>query len=96
MTNQQIIAKEAITNNIYAEEQTLEFIKKYGEIPLHTFQGWKQRGYLVKKGEKAKVITHLWKFKKQTIISNNDEEIESTNCYLCKAYLFTREQVQKL
>ena len=33
-----------------------------GDLPFHTFQDWKSRGYSVKKGEHALFTADLWKY----------------------------------
>lgn len=96
MTNLQIIVHEAVAHKIYTEDEAIEMIEKHGELPLHTFQAWKKRGYTVKKGEKATIATKLWKFK--TFVKENDdgEDDEVEKAYLYRAYLFTAEQVEKI
>jgi len=46
MTNQEIIEKEKMLNGIDCE--------------AHTYAGWLQIGYRVKKGEKARFKTSIW------------------------------------
>ena len=96
MTNKEIIIGEAILNNVFTEEQICEYMQTFGELPLHTFAAWKARGYAVKKGEKAKIATRLWKYKKGVKQNENGEDEENENCYLCKAFLFTAEQVERI
>lgn len=96
MTNLNIIVNEAVANKIFTKEEAIEIIKERGELPIHTFQAWKSKGYIVKKGEKAKIATRLWKFKKGTVENDDGKEEERENYYLCKAYLFTEEQVEKI
>ena len=96
MTNIEIIVNEAIQNKIYTKEEVIERIKECGELPLHTFQAWKSKGYAVKKGEKATIVTKLWKYKTYTVKNKQGEEEERTKCYLFKAYLFTENQVEEI
>ena len=62
--------------------------------PIHTFNGWKELGYTVKKGEHAKATFPIWKWK-----GRKDEETGEEvggNCYQRKAFWFTFEQVERL
>lgn len=97
MTNKEIIATEAVMNNIYTKEE-LEQIAVTGDLGLHTYGEWKKLGYQVKKGEKAKISTHLWKkSKKPEYEEQEDGKIKKNKrFYLCKAYLFTKDQVEKI
>lgn len=78
MTNLQIIIDEAITNNLYTQEEIETKIKELGFCPVQTFQGWKALGYFVKKGQKAKINTKLWKFtnyKKRALTETEKEKL---------------------
>lgn len=95
MTNARIIFNEAITNEIYTEEQAIALIEKYGALPIHTFKKWNSLGYKVKKGEHARVTTKLWKpITKKVKAEDGEDEKKETKMYLCKSYLFTLEQVE--
>ena len=61
--------------------------------PIHTYNGWKELGYQVKKGEHAKAQFPIWKYKGQ----KNEEtgEDENGKCYQRKAFWFTFDQVEK-
>lgn len=100
MTNLEIIVAEAIANKIYTEEEALTIIAERGALPIHTFAAWKALGYSVKKGEHARITTRLWKFKKEKVTMENTDgetvEQDTHNYYLCKAFLFTAEQVEKI
>jgi len=88
MTNQQIIANLALEEGIYTESQIEAFIESGIEIPLHTFRGWSDRGFKVKK-DATGIETRLWKKKNEPtedILSS--EETSTENFYLCKSYLF--------
>lgn len=67
---------------------------------IHTFNGWKERGYKVKKGEKSKIKFPIWKFtaKKIEYTDKNGEEQESekTNMFLKLSAFFTSEQVEPI
>lgn len=95
MTNTEIIFNEAIMNNIFTEEEAVKILESGAQLPLHTFANWKSLGYSVKKGEKAKIKTRLWKPVKAKKKDSEDGEKEM-KMYLCKAALFTADQVQKI
>ena len=62
--------------------------------PIHTYNGWKELGYHVKKGEHAKAQFVIWKYK-----GRKDEETgEELNgrCFHKKASWFTFDQVEKI
>ena len=96
MTNREIIIGEAILNEIFTGEQIEEYLETLGELPLHTFAAWKARGYAVKKGENAVIATRLRKYNKGVNKNDDGEEEENANCYLCKAFLFTDKQVERI
>lgn len=103
MTNITIITNDAINNGIFTEEQAMQFIAEYGELPLHTYKEWQRRGYQVKKGEKAKMTSYIWRYKnkakKDGETDENAVEIEvnkSDKFYQTKAFFFTVEQIEKI
>lgn len=96
MTNLEIIISECINHEIYTEEE-IETMLVCGLTPsVHTFAKWNELGYKVKKGEHATICTKLWKPKTNKVKKGNKTVIEEdeTRMYLCKAYLFTKEQVE--
>lgn len=97
MTNLQIIANEAIANNLYTEEQVEELFATNGCLPLFTFAEWKKAGYFVRKGEKAKLTCYIWKKKKGAKVEeeNATDEQKEREFFMCKAFFFTPEQVEK-
>ena len=63
---------------------------------IHTYAIWKQLGFQVKKGEKAKASFTIWKYvegKKQE--EESDQEPES-KMFMKKAHFFTIDQVEKI
>ena len=96
MTNLEIIINEALKHEIYTEEEIEEKIENDEDLKIHTFAIWKAKGYKVKKGEHARIVTRLWKYKKGNKKEHSPEEEEEAKMYLCKAFLFTEEQVEKL
>ena len=65
-------------------------------LDCKTFQGWKENGYIVKKGEKSKIDGITW----LTILpkdENGEEILEEEGYVLPKAYhLFHKTQVEPL
>ena len=61
--------------------------------PIHTYNGWRDLGYQVKKGEKAKASFPIGKW-----AGKKDEETgqESGRCWQRKAFWFTADQVEKI
>ena len=98
MTNMEIVAHEAIVNKIYTKEQIESMATTMQDLGLHTYGEWSKMGYQVRKGEKAKIATHLWKkSKKPEYEEAEDGKVKKNQrFYLCKAYLFTRDQVEKI
>jgi hypothetical protein len=83
MTNSEIIEKEKMFNGIDCE--------------AHTYAGWLQIGYQVKKGEKASFSTKIWNRGNKK--ENNNEEVkqEGTGYYYMKlSHFFTINQVEKI
>lgn len=62
--------------------------------PIHTYNGWKELGYQVKKGEHAKAQFPIWKYKGQKNEETGEEE--NGKCYQRKAFWFTFDQVEKV
>lgn len=93
MTNFEIILRDAIAAEIYTEEEVEKLLETKGELPLHTFKIWKDKGYSVKKGEHAKLTTMIWK---QTKKKDKETGEEKTIMVMTKAFFFTDKQVQKI
>ena len=75
MTNRQIIATAMEINRITEE--------------VHTYEGWKSRGYQVQRGQQALFKTRIWK---PTRVTDKDgEEIEKM--ILVNASFFGKSQV---
>lgn len=105
MTNIEIILRESLelmkqgvlkpTGRIFVQE--LPDGSKV-ELPepeqIHTYNGWKDLGYQVKRGEHAKATFPIWKYS-----GKKDEETgEQTDghCFLKKSFWFTFDQVEKV
>ena len=98
MTNSMIILSESIQlmkNGVI--EGTGEFFTtddgKQLELPeaIHTYQGWKDLGYQVQKGEKAIAKFMIWK---HTTKKNEETGEEKSNMFMKKASFFKGSQVQ--
>lgn len=89
MTNAQIICTEMLKHGLDIEKMRVD-----------TYIGWRRKGYIIKRGEKAVFTTYIWKpcHKKH---AENTEESQALNensydyMMLVKAAFFTNEQVQK-
>ena len=68
------------------------------EIPepeaIHTYNGWKELGFQVKKGEHAKAQFPIWKWKGQK--DEETGEVTGGTCYQRKAFWFTFDQVEAI
>ena len=115
MTNAMIIAAEQIQ---LQKEGILKYTGKYIDVvgtdgmitkvleiqPIHTYNGWKARGYQVKKGEKAIAKFPIWKYvakvSKETaeVFDPDDtDHIEGTGKMIMKmSAFFTDEQVEEV
>lgn len=105
MSNFEIITAEAIAAGIYTKEEAEAIISQGMTLPVHTYNAWKAAGYQVRKGEKARITTKLWKHKREktTLPMKNAEtgetenvEQESSSYYMAKAFLFTLDQVDPI
>ena len=118
MTNEKIILNESVS---LMEQGILKGTGKYVQIEtdlgtktvelpetIHTFNGWKERGYSVKKGEKSKIKFPIWKHTTKILDTNTgnpetdkmNEEINKqggqTNMFMKTASFFTFEQVEPI
>lgn len=83
MKNIEIIAEAAVKAGILTKEEAKRRIDNNEEIPFHTESGWKQKGYVVRKGE-AGTEVKIWKKKE------GEEKF-----YLAKAYLYGFDAVTR-
>lgn len=106
MTNKAIIFMESVAlmkeGKLKGTGETVEVEnanreKEVYEIPeqIHTFSGWKQLGYRVKKGEKATAAFSIWKYINRKTQDIDNEEKTKPTMRLVKSYFFTKEQVEK-
>lgn len=100
MNNYTIITTAALAEGIFTQEEARPYLEEGAPLPLHTFQEWHNLGYMVKKGEKARLTCSIWKYSKKNIPTDDGSDTEQTeqqgHYYLTKAYFFTRDQVQKI
>lgn len=105
MTNAMIILHESLRlmeqgilkgSGEYAEIENADGTKETIELPeaIHTFNGWKERGYSVKKGEKSKIKFTIWKCSAKKATDENGEESEKTSMFMKLAAFFTKDQVE--
>lgn len=90
MTNFEIIESERLLNNIDEE------------LELDTFQGWKNRGYQIIKGQKALFKTKIWKPRKIEVKEvkdeneeQNKEEKNNSKFIMVNSAFFSENQVQR-
>lgn len=118
MTNAQIILHESLR---LMEEGILKGSGCFGEIEtdtgtitielpedIHTFQGWKERGYQVKKGEKSSIKFSIWKHTTKMLNTNTgnaeldkmntqiNEQGGQTNMFMKLSSWFTAAQVEPI
>ena len=92
MTNFEIVVNEAILNGVFTEDQVQGQLSE-GDLPLKTFKSWLDAGFIVRKGQKARVQTKLWKMKTRKKSDKTDDEQDKDKFILVPAYLFTADQV---
>ena len=110
MTNAQIITSNSIElleagiikgTGRFLKMRTIDAdgneIEKEIEEPeaIHTYAAWKQLGFQVKRGEKAKATFPIWKFKAGKEATEEEEAIES-KMFMTKAFFFTFDQVEAI
>ena len=105
MTNEQIIYENSVAlmkqgilkcagKMPYIDEETGEESEVDMPECIHTFQGWRELGYKVKRGEHHIAEFAIWspvKQKKQ----DDDEDKPKQRMYLRRAFWFTMSQVEK-
>ena len=92
MTNAQIIS---LATAEFVENGALKLI---GGIPeeIHTFEGWKERGFGVRKGEKSDIRITIWKHGTKKIKDKDGEETEKSSMFLKESAFFRRSQVDEI
>lgn len=106
MTNAMIIMNESIRlmeqgvlkgSGRFAEFESADGTKKTVELPeaIHTFNGWKELGYKVKKGEHSNIKFSIWKHASK-IVEKDGEEEEKSSMFMKVAAFFTFDQVEPI
>lgn len=110
MTNEMIIFNNRIelqkkniikgTGNMIEVEKNGEKITLEEPEEIHTFNGWKQRGYKVKKGEHSSIKFPIWKYvekkkKPEELTGNGIIDAPETNMFMKMSAFFTQAQVEK-
>lgn len=90
MTNAQIVYNATvglILNGVITPDQE-----------IHTFAGWKERGFKVRKGEHAVARFSIWKYAGGKGKDDNGEEVETVElggrCFLKESCWFSSAQVE--
>lgn len=111
MTNEMIIFNNRIelqkkniikgTGNMIEVEINGEKITLEEPEEIHTFNGWKQRGYKVKKGEHSSIKFPIWKYvekkkKPEELTGNELIDATETNMFMKMSAFFTQAQVEKV
>lgn len=79
---------KAIVVNSEGEEEEIEVMEAE---PIHTYNGWKERGYQVQKGEKAIAQFMIWKH--VTKKAESEDEQDESKMFMKKASWFKFSQV---
>lgn len=92
MTNTELIFK-AVCRHLGIDEETGAEMMFAGTFPVyHTYEGWKEIGQQVQKGEKAQFSAKIWK-----MTVKKDEDGKPQNKLIMKsAYFFSRQQVKPI
>lgn len=87
--------------NLYGEPFDIPIVET-----IHTYNGWKERGYQVKKGEKAVAKFPIWKYIDRKAYNGDNDELRGSQdgeddrnkgkCMLKTAAFFTEAQVEKI
>lgn len=119
MTNAMIILMESVRlmdegklrgTGQFIEVQNDDGTTKQLELPeeIHTFNGWKERGFVVKKGEKSDIKFPIWKHTRKMLNTDTgNAELDKmnyninaqggkTNMFLKTAAFFTADQVEAI
>lgn len=110
MTNEMIIFNNRIelqkkniikgTGNMIEVEINGKKITLEEPEEIHTFNGWKQRGYKVKKGEHSSIKFPIWKYvekkkKPEELTGNELIDAPKTSMFMKMSAFFTQAQVEK-
>lgn len=101
LTEKERLVKEGVlqyTGRVIKGLNVLGKEVEFKEIePIHTYAGWAELGYQVKKGEHSHIKFKIWVWKKgkKKETEDGDTEYEKGNCYPKIASWFTFNQVKK-
>ena len=95
MTNEEIIYRASIDLVKEGKLKTVETPLGTMPEPIHTFAGWKARGYSVKKGEHSEIKLTIWKCKPKEIEVDGETK-EVPKMFSRVASFFTAEQVEPM
>lgn len=112
MTNAMIILNESVRlmeeGKLKGTGETVKIIHEDGtetELempePIHTFNGWKALGYVVKKGEKSAIKFPIWKYTEKAKpeeekTGNPIEDAPETSMFMKMSAFFRFDQVEKI
>lgn len=112
MRNSNLIMQAALDAGLLTPEMILAYLFYYKMPAFHTFNAWKDHGYIVKRGEKAAFAAKIWKYKTTEHVITEKEAadlaaygeglgeagdiIESGDYLMKTAYFFTADQVEKI
>lgn len=94
MTNNTIIALAVLENKLMSKTELVNVINETGDLPFHSFNEWKARGYRVKKGEHGVFKAALWQKTNYSEEQLKEKNKDSNWFYLVSTSLFSREQVE--
>jgi len=63
---------------------------------IHTFNGWKELGFKVKKGEHSKIRFSIWKYSSKEIEKEDGKKENKTSMFMKEACWFTMAQVEPM
>lgn len=109
LTNSQIILQNALQlmeqgilkgSGEMAVQELPDGTKIEIELPevIHTYNGWKERGYQVRRGQKAKATFTIWRYIGKKVQDEESGELEEVDgkCIPKKSSWFTFDQVEKI
>ena len=107
MTNAQIIFNARVqlmeAGKIGTTGRAVEVQNEKGETvimkepeEIHTFLAWKEKGYSVRKGEKAVAKFTIWKYVNDKIETEDGEAETRGKCFMKCAAFFSAAQVEKM
>lgn len=62
--------------------------------PIHTFNFWKEHGFIVRKGEHAVATFNIWKYTSKAKGKTEEEAQNEGYCFMKKAFFFSASQVE--